>query len=196
MLHKTTISKPLISIANVEGRLWFVNYLKELDIEDFMHASRTVRWIFLSMRTVIQTIKMIEYWQLLVDIDDISEDVRVRQSSKHSACIEIFLLFTAKKMLWVIKEHGLKGSGNYFIETILAQYVIEESPQRSRCYKYCIFTWYWALHECISNSEPLKSQLDWLFWKLWVTRILTSFESMWTPWSNFEAKSRTLNYKW
>ncbi len=59
-----------------------------------------------------------------IDINDIPENVEVRQSSKHPACIRIFLLFTAKKMLWVVKDQGQKWSGDYFREVILAQHII------------------------------------------------------------------------
>ena len=96
------ISKPLISIVNVEGRLWFVNHLKEWDIEYFMHLAPSDEiFIYESRRS---NYRIDRIWA--IDIDDISKDVRARQSSKHPACIGIFMLFTAKKLLWVIKEQG------------------------------------------------------------------------------------------
>ncbi len=104
------MKNPLISTANVEHILWFVNYLSEWDIEDIMHLAPSDEFfIYESRRSNYQN-----DWIWAIDIDDIPENVKVRQSSKHHACIGIFLLFTEKKMLWVVKDHGEKSSGNYF----------------------------------------------------------------------------------
>ncbi len=101
------IPSPLISIENVDDRLWFVNYLSEWDIEDFIHLAHSDEiFIYESRRPNYQN-----DWIWAIDINDIPENVKVRQSSKHPACIVIFLLFTAKKMLCVVKDQGQKWSG-------------------------------------------------------------------------------------
>lgn len=114
------VPRPLISKTNREDRLWFVNYLSNWDIDDFMHLAPSDEFfIYESRRPNYQNDRI---WAL--DIDDIPEDVKVRQTSKYPACIGIFLLFTANKLLWVVKDQGQKWSGDYFREVILAQHVI------------------------------------------------------------------------
>ncbi len=114
------VPSPFISTVNVNDRLWFVNYLSKWDIEDFMNLAPSDEFfIYVSCCPNYQN-----DWIWTIDIDDIPENVKVRQSSKHPACIRIFLLFTAKKMLPVVKDEGHKWSGDYFIEVILAQHVI------------------------------------------------------------------------
>ena len=39
------------------------------------------------------------------NIEDISVDERYRELVQDAKCIGIFLMFTAKKLLWVLKEH-------------------------------------------------------------------------------------------
>ncbi len=57
-------------------------------------------------------------------IEDIEEDERYRELVKNLVCVGIFLIFTAKKLHWVIKERGQSWDGEYFRETILKQNVI------------------------------------------------------------------------
>ncbi len=110
----------MISTENVDNRLWFVNYLSKWDIEDFMNLAPSDEFfINQSRRPNYQNDRI---WT--IDIDDIPEHVKVRQHSKDPACIGIFLLFTAKKMLWVVKDQVQKWSGDYLREVILAQHVM------------------------------------------------------------------------
>ncbi len=96
------VPSPLISIENVDDRLWFVNYLSKWDIEDLMHlASSDEFFIFKSNRSNYQNDRI---WA--IDNDDFTENVKVKQSSKHPSCIGIFFLFTVKKMLWLVKDQG------------------------------------------------------------------------------------------
>ncbi len=97
-----------------------MNYLSEWDIEDIMHMA-------LSDEFFINKSHCLNYQNdriLVIDIVDIPENVKVRQSSKHPACIRIFLLFTMKKMLCVVKYQEQKWNGDYFREVIHAQHVI------------------------------------------------------------------------
>ena len=61
-------------------------------------------------------------WALCVE--DIPEDLKIRGLSKHPKCVGMFLLFTAKRLLWVIKEKGCSWNGEFFRNEILAQHVI------------------------------------------------------------------------
>ena len=56
--------------------------------------------------------------------DDIPEELKQRQVSKHPKCLGIFVMFTAKRMLVVVKENGESWSGQYFRDIVLAEHVI------------------------------------------------------------------------
>ncbi len=43
---------------------------------------------------------------------------------RNPTCIGIFLMFSAKKLTWVLKERGESWDGTYFRETILKEHVI------------------------------------------------------------------------
>ncbi len=58
------------------------------------------------------------------NIEDIEEDDRYRELVNSPVCVGIFIIFTAKKLHWVIKERGQSWNGQYFRETILKQHVI------------------------------------------------------------------------
>ena len=57
-------------------------------------------------------------------IEDIEDDGRYREMVKNQACIGIFVIFTAKRLHWVIKEKGESSTGSYFRDTIIMQHVI------------------------------------------------------------------------
>ena len=48
------------------------------------------------------------------DTEDIAEDERYREIVRNPTCIGIFILFTAKKLLWILKEKGEFWDGGYF----------------------------------------------------------------------------------
>ncbi|CAF4581801.1 unnamed protein product [Rotaria sp. Silwood2] len=56
-------------------------------------------------------------------IEDIEDDERYREIVKNQACIGIFIILTAKKLHWVIKDKGESWTGQYFRDTILMQHV-------------------------------------------------------------------------
>ena len=39
-------------------------------------------------------------------------------------CVGIFVMFTAKKLMWILKEQGQSWDGGYFREVVLQQHVI------------------------------------------------------------------------
>jgi hypothetical protein len=55
---------------------------------------------------------------------DIAENERYRKIVRNPACIGIFIMFTAKKLLWVLKEKGESWNGEYFREIILKKNVL------------------------------------------------------------------------
>jgi hypothetical protein len=57
-------------------------------------------------------------------IEDISADERYRNMVRDATCIGIFVMFTAKKLLCVLKEQGQSLDGVYFREIILQEHVI------------------------------------------------------------------------
>jgi hypothetical protein len=57
-------------------------------------------------------------------IEDIEADERYQEIVRYPTCIGIFVMFTARKMLWVLKEQGESWNGQYFRETILKENVI------------------------------------------------------------------------
>ncbi|CAF1443773.1 unnamed protein product [Adineta ricciae] len=57
-------------------------------------------------------------------IDNIEEDKRYREIVKNQVCIGIFVIFTAKKLRWVIKDKGESWAGQYFRDKILTENVI------------------------------------------------------------------------
>ena len=57
-------------------------------------------------------------------LEDIPKEDRIREKSKYPTCIGIFLVFTSKRMTWVIKEKGESWNGDYFRNEVLADVVI------------------------------------------------------------------------
>jgi hypothetical protein len=68
-----------------------------------------------------QIIKMIEFEG--GNLGDIEDDERYREMVRNQACIGIFVIFTAKRMHYDIKEKGESWDGKYFRETILEKHV-------------------------------------------------------------------------
>ncbi len=63
-------------------------------------------------------------------IDDIEEDERYREMVKNQVCIGIFVIFTAKKLHWVIKDKGESWTDQYFRDIILTENVIPFSKNQ------------------------------------------------------------------
>jgi hypothetical protein len=56
-------------------------------------------------------------------LENIEEDERYSEMVKHQACIGVFIIFTWKRLLWVIKDKGESWTGQYFHDIILTQNV-------------------------------------------------------------------------
>jgi hypothetical protein len=114
------ISKPFKSQLNIEDRLFFANWLSDWSSEDFLHLAPSDEFFVYSVREPNHQNDRI--WAK--SIEDINEDQRYRELIKNPVCIGIFVLFTVKKLMFIIKENGQSWDGNYFRNTILRENVI------------------------------------------------------------------------
>ncbi len=114
------ISKPFKSQLNIEDRLFFANWLSDWSSEDFLHLAPSDEFFVYSVRKPNHQNDRI--WAK--SIEDINEDQRYRELIKNPVCIGIFVLFTVKKLMFIIKENGQSWDGNYFRNTILRENVI------------------------------------------------------------------------
>ena len=87
--------------------------------EDFLHLAPADEFFVWSVRKPNHQNDRV--WARCVE--DIEEDQRYREMVKNQACISIFVIFTAKKLHWVVKDKGESGTGQYFRDTILVQHV-------------------------------------------------------------------------
>ncbi|CAF3731401.1 unnamed protein product [Rotaria sp. Silwood1] len=109
------IPKPLKSETHISDRLWLCDWLKDWTEEDFLHlAPADEFFVWVVRRSNYQNDRI---WAR--SIDDIEEDERYREMVKNQACIGIFVIFTAKRLHWVIKEKGESWTGQYFRDVIL-----------------------------------------------------------------------------
>ena len=56
--------------------------------------------------------------------EEIADHERYRLTVKHPQCIGIYVCFSVRRMIWVIKEQGESWNGEYFRNTILQQHVL------------------------------------------------------------------------
>jgi transposase len=114
------IARPLKTQTHIEDRLWLCDWLSEWDEEDFLHLAPSDEFFVYAIRK--PNFQNDRIWAK--SIDDISEDERYRDIVRNPTCIGIFVMFTAKKLMWVLKEKGESWDGGYFREKILAERVI------------------------------------------------------------------------
>jgi hypothetical protein len=114
------ISKPLKTKTQIEDRLWLCEWLSEWDASDFIHLAPSDEFFVWCVQKPNHMNDRI--WAK--SVEDIEESERYRELVRNQACIGIFVLFTAKKLLWIVKPQGQSWDGNYFRETILKNNVI------------------------------------------------------------------------
>ncbi|CAF4138404.1 unnamed protein product, partial [Rotaria sp. Silwood2] len=114
------IAKPLKTNTHIEDRKWLANFVADWTEEDFLHIAPSDEFYIYVVRKPNHQNDRI--WAK--SIEDISSDERYREMVYNATCIGIFIMFTAKKLLWVLKEHGQSWDGTYFRDTILRQHVI------------------------------------------------------------------------
>ena len=114
------ISKPLKTNTRVEDRKWLANFVADWTEEDFLHIAPSDEfYVYVIRKSNHQNDRI---WAK--SVEDISNDERYREMVQNARCIGIFVMFTAKKLLWVLKEDGQSWDGAYFREIILEKHVI------------------------------------------------------------------------
>ena len=142
---------PKISQKNKEDRLWFCDYLSNWEDDDFLFVAPSDEfYIYEERRPNFQNDRI---WAL--NIDDIPEEVKVRGVSKHPKCVGVFLMFTAKRLMWVVKEKGCSWDGNYFRQEILAHNVIPFLKNKRNVMEVCETTF---LHDRAPCMSALATQ--------------------------------------
>ena len=113
------IPKPLKTETHISNRLWLCDWLNDWTKEDFLHlAPADEFYVWIVRRPNYQNDRI---WARRVE--DIEDDERYREMVKHQTCIGIFIMFTCKRFLWVIKDKGESWTGEYFRDVILTQNV-------------------------------------------------------------------------
>lgn len=114
------ISKSLKTITHVEDRVWLANFVADWTEEDFLHMVPSDEFCIYVIRKPNHQNDRI--WAKAVE--DIDNDERYREMVQNAKCIGIFVMFTAKKLLLVMKEDGQSWNRAYFREIILEKHVI------------------------------------------------------------------------
>lgn len=114
------IARPLKTQTHIEDRLWLCDWLSDWDEEDFLHLAPSDEFFVYAIRK--PNFQNDRVWAK--SVEDISEDERYREMVRNPTCIGIFIMFTAKKLMWVVKEKGESWDGGYFREKILQERVI------------------------------------------------------------------------
>jgi hypothetical protein len=96
------IAKPLKTNTHIEDRKWLANFVADLTEEDFLHVAPSDEFYIYVVRKPNHQNNRI--WAKC--IEDISIDERYREMVQDARCIGIFVMFTTKKLHWVLKEHG------------------------------------------------------------------------------------------
>jgi hypothetical protein len=96
------ISKPLKTNTHIEDQKWLANFVAHWTEEDFLHMAPSDEFSIYAIRKRNHQNDRIS----AKSIEDISEDERYREMVQDARCIGIFVMFTAKKVLWIPKENG------------------------------------------------------------------------------------------
>jgi hypothetical protein len=113
------IPKSLKSETHISDRLWLCDWLKDWTVEDFLHLAPSDEfYVWTVHRPSYQNDRI---WAR--SIEDIEEDERYCEMVKIQSCIGVFIMFTCKRLLWVIKDKGESWTDQYFRDIILTQNV-------------------------------------------------------------------------
>jgi hypothetical protein len=114
------IPKPMKSTTNIENRVWFCDYLRQWDENDFIHLAPADEFFVWSIRR--PNYQNDRVWSL--SLKDIETDERYQDICAKPNCIGIFLCFTTIKLIWIIKDNGASWDGAYYLQHILTEKVI------------------------------------------------------------------------
>ena len=96
------IKKPLKTDLNKQDRLWFCEFLSNWKETDFLHLACSDKFFIWTMRGPNKQNDRI--WAR--SLDEIEDKDRYRQVVKHPDCVGLFVISSARRMAWVIKEQG------------------------------------------------------------------------------------------
>ncbi|CAF1095663.1 unnamed protein product [Adineta ricciae] len=113
VVAKEIAQKPLKSETHISDRL------KDWTGEDFLHLAPSDEFYVWTVRK--PNYQNDRIW--VKGVEDIGDDERYGEMVKNQACIGIFIIFTAKKMYWAIKDKGESWTGQYFRDIILMRHV-------------------------------------------------------------------------
>ena len=89
---------------------FFCEFLRHWDVDDFRHVACSDEfYIYTCRRPNHQNDRI---WA--TSVSEIQDEERVRNAVAHPECIGLFVCFTVKKLMWIIKEDGHSWNGEYF----------------------------------------------------------------------------------
>ncbi|CAF1239094.1 unnamed protein product [Rotaria magnacalcarata] len=118
--HFHVIPKPLKSGTHISDRLWLCDWFKDWTEQHFLHLGSSDEFFVWIVRR--QNYQDDRIWAK--NVEYIEEDERIYEIIRHQACIKVFIMFTCKRLLWVIKDKGESWTGQYFHDVILTEHVI------------------------------------------------------------------------
>ena len=101
----------------MQDRLWLAHWLKNWTTEDLLHLAPTDEFFIWSIRKP-------NFQNLSRTVSEFNDDDHYRKIVLTPACIGLFVMFTARKLTWVINGKGESRDGAYFREVILIHHVI------------------------------------------------------------------------
>ena len=114
------LAKPRKTELNIEDRLWFCDFLRDWSVEDFLHLVVSDEFFVYVTRKPNSQNDII--WSKTPD--EIPDEERYREVIKSPDCVGVFIMFSIKKLIWIIKPRGTSWDGPYFRSVILSQYAI------------------------------------------------------------------------
>jgi len=114
------IAKPLKTETHISDRLWLASEMSSMDEADFLSFAFSDEFFVYAIRKPNHQ----NDWVWSTSLEEIPDHEHYRQMVAHPVCIGLFVMFTAKRMMWVIKEKGQSWTGDYFRDVILQQHVL------------------------------------------------------------------------
>ena len=113
------IAKPLKTDTHIADRLWLCDWLSDWDQNDFLHLAPDEFFVWCVRKPNHQNERV---WAKKIEAIEASQ--RYREMVRNQTCVGIFVMFTVKKLMFVVKEQGQSWDGEYFRETVLKANVI------------------------------------------------------------------------
>ena len=114
------LGKPCKSTLNKEDHLWFAEYLSDWDEHSFLHLAVSDEFfVYVALKPNCQNDRV---WAKTPD--EIPDEEHYRELQKLPDCVGVFIFFTARRMMWVVKPRGQSWDGDYFRQVILLKYII------------------------------------------------------------------------